>query len=896
MLFKGFRTKIDSDFATALTIAASHFFLLLLLQIESYFLFLFKKEDGLKEIFRFLSDFSLGQFGALFISILLAFLFFVLKKNRFTRVLIFTSLFFLNFYLLVDQMIFRLFFKHFRPSLNEGRFIPEKQMYSTFIDEIDLRFLVNFAVLILLTSILYLNIIQQRLFFWQRLIRFPRKTYIAGLSAYFIFSGAYYHFSDIHDLFQHPIVSLFEQRSDFQKDNAKPRYLSQDLYQVTFSEGQSDGHLEKDIRKTLEQFQKNHKKPNILLIVLESVGSDLLFSNDGDLSPEVTPFLHSLRQKSLYFPTLYAIHPTTSLSHVSLQTGGYGLTWGNIFIGLDHPYVDQTLPSQFKESGYATAMISSGTLHDGNLNSFYRHLKYDYHFDFGDQKADFKNVYQNGPWGGHDDLLWTQLEKFLDTNRTMARQPFFAQLTTISTHYPYVVPQGFKGIRHGKTDYEKFVNSLKYTDEVISKIFSSLSKMNRLENTLIFITGDHGEAFGDIHRNNLLHNQAIYDENIKSFLIAIDPQGKFSGPLVSSIVATNGDIMPTLLSLAGIKPPKVLGQDISSPQFEPRRVFFHKKTYPAQCGLRDGKWKFFYNIEEIDHQNAQLFNLEVDSGEQKNVAEMYPDFVQKFKDICSHWYYAMEDEFHRRTKREEGSVVEMARGSGKPTAFRIVVRDDQDVFHEMKSPRPYERLMFQTTWEESREDKEITYLVTSPTGLKYQATQTKYTDWVYLNVYIPVPLPLEVGKWTVQINHKDTELIKREFTVHEEWSDQILKKEGPGPLMAVLGRQDKYSFFHQADGVKLQRINPYQEDLRVNALWSPYSTTKKVRLEWSSPRKVESAYDFTLQPGWANTYNYLSIPRPLLNGKWTLKIKDGDHEMLTKHFVVDPEAPLLGDN
>jgi phosphoglycerol transferase MdoB-like AlkP superfamily enzyme len=90
-------------------------------------------------------------------------------------------------------------------------------------------------------------------------------------------------------------------------------------------------------------------------------------------------------------------------------------------------------------------------------------------------------------------------------------QPFYLQFLTNSTHYPYTSPRG-------KT-YKK---ALLYTDEIIQKLYRFLEAEMLLDQTTIYITGDHGESLGEDHRGNIAHRNYLYEENIRNFLLIID--------------------------------------------------------------------------------------------------------------------------------------------------------------------------------------------------------------------------------------------------------------------------------------------------------------------------------------------------------------------------------------
>ncbi|MCF7955575.1 MAG: sulfatase-like hydrolase/transferase, partial [Phycisphaerae bacterium] len=96
-------------------------------------------------------------------------------------------------------------------------------------------------------------------------------------------------------------------------------------------------------------------------------------------------------------------------------------------------------------------------------------------------------------------------------------------------------------------------------DDCIGKIRNSLKQAGLTDNTILVFSSDHGDMLGS-HRMAL--KQMPFEESINvPFLVEYPPsvpKGKRSDALVAPI-----DVMPTLLSLAGIKCPKVDGKDVS---------------------------------------------------------------------------------------------------------------------------------------------------------------------------------------------------------------------------------------------------------------------------------------------------------------------------------------------
>jgi arylsulfatase A-like enzyme len=132
--------------------------------------------------------------------------------------------------------------------------------------------------------------------------------------------------------------------------------------------------------------------------------------------------------------------------------------------------------------------------------------------------------------------------------------------------------------------------------------------------TVWVVYGDHGEAFVQ-HEGNYGHTFFLYDENIHvPFLIAAP--GLIRRQERVSKVVSLVDTAPTVLDLLGISPPANY-QGRTMLDGVPRTALFFADYSLGFLGLRDGPWKFVY---EIESGKEQLFKMDQDPGELSNLA------------------------------------------------------------------------------------------------------------------------------------------------------------------------------------------------------------------------------------------------------------------------------------
>ena len=150
------------------------------------------------------------------------------------------------------------------------------------------------------------------------------------------------------------------------------------------------------------------------------------------------------------------------------------------------------------------------------------------------------------------------------------------------------------------------------------------------------IYGDHGEAFHQ-HEGNYGHTFFLYEENIHvPFLIAAP--GLMRGQERVHKVVSLVDAAPTILDLMGMAPPSNY-QGRTVLDATPRMALFFTDYSLGLLGLRDGRWKFIY---EIGSGRARLFDLERDPRERSDVSAREPARLSWYGQVVRGWSNAQK--------------------------------------------------------------------------------------------------------------------------------------------------------------------------------------------------------------------------------------------------------------
>ena len=397
--------------------------------------------------------------------------------------------------------------------------------------------------------------------------------------------------------------------------------------------------------------------PNVLLIILDTVRRDHL-SLYGYQRP-TTPNLDRWAAGSAVFDRAVSTAPWTLPSHGSLFTGQLGGTLGGDWkVPIQgHP---MTLATLLRSHGYATGGFVANLLYvsreSGLTDGFVDFLDYPVtgeqillHSPIG-QTPLFRNL-----WGARSlERLTRALRRFdLETNKRPAdeyrpagaitdgflewqqrltgERPFFGMLNYFDAHGPYRGPDEALG-RFGPTatPLNRYDGAISYLDSELERLFRELERRGVLDRTVVVVTSDHGELFGEHELTG--HANALYLPLLRVPLLIRYPRA-VSGRRIPELTSLR-DVPATILDLVGIgdlegiggrslvgllegkgttEPPLAvaeLSRGINvNPKFKNARTWLQSAIDGEHHYIRDG-----LGAEE-------LFQWSADSLEQTNVAD-----------------------------------------------------------------------------------------------------------------------------------------------------------------------------------------------------------------------------------------------------------------------------------
>jgi membrane-anchored protein YejM (alkaline phosphatase superfamily) len=302
----------------------------------------------------------------------------------------------------------------------------------------------------------------------------------------------------------------------FQPRTAKRLLRSLDLVDSVEARPVSWRELHAEERPLLYPLQElrctPQETPNILLVVIDAWRAD-------QLNPVTTPSLDAFARHATVFSRHISASNTTRFGMFAIF---YGLT-GNHWFPILRSHTPPVLMQEIVAQGRDLAILASAPLVQPEFDRTIF--------------SDIENLRVRTP-GDHpyqrDRRITSDMIAFL-RQRTPASKPFFGFLWYNSAHsydFPRDEVEPFKpssrainyvtlSARTDPTPYfNRYRNALHFIDGEVGQVLAVLESTGQLENTLILITGDHGQEFNDTGRNYWGHNSNFSPYQVHVPLIA----------------------------------------------------------------------------------------------------------------------------------------------------------------------------------------------------------------------------------------------------------------------------------------------------------------------------------------------------------------------------------------
>jgi arylsulfatase A-like enzyme/Flp pilus assembly protein TadD len=360
-------------------------------------------------------------------------------------------------------------------------------------------------------------------------------------------------------------------------------------------------------------FAASNSAPNVVVITIDTLRADHLGCY-GDKQIR-TPNIDALAADGARFDRAYTAVPVTLPSHTVMFTGTYPMLSGMHDFAANKLGPGQpTLASVLKEHGYATAAVIGSAVLDSRFGlnrgfDFY----YD-HFDFNRlQESNLEEMERPGNLVADMTLDW------LSKNY---QKKFFLWMHLYDPHYPYHPPAPYAD-EYKDRPYD---GEIAFADSQVGRLIRFLKAKGLYANTLIILSGDHGESLGE--HGEKTHGFFIYNATLHVPFIVHLPNAHLPGaapPRIVSELVSLADLMPTVLQTLKIDvPTQVQGHSLlpllrTKEPGEARNLY--AETFLPRLHFN---WSELRGVESenyhfIDAPKPELYDLTKDPGETRNL-------------------------------------------------------------------------------------------------------------------------------------------------------------------------------------------------------------------------------------------------------------------------------------
>jgi arylsulfatase A-like enzyme len=381
-------------------------------------------------------------------------------------------------------------------------------------------------------------------------------------------------------------------------------------------------------------------KGNVVLIAVDTLRADRLgaagYRRDGK---SLTPRIDALVEKGVYFRRAWAQAPHTPRSFPSLFTSRYpsAIHWDKSFSNYPKVEADNTTVFEaFHDAGYTVAGEASHfyfTAEQGILQGF----------------DSFDNAEARNLKDSNTDIAAPRIVprvKARLAELAAAKGKFVLFTHMFEPHSTYVEHDGVTYVGSGKALFEeKYDREVEFVDHYVGEVVDAVAAAGLADSTMIVLVSDHGEAFfTHSYAGQKLgwHGSALYDDQLRVPIVFVAP-GLVPHTIDQPVMLL--DVAPTLLTLAGVAvPPAFQGESLvpalANQELPSRAVHAELVPYPNfKVNLQmqvsaDGKTKLIRNLTD---RVSELYDLERDPGEQKNLAFDEPARVKPLEAELSTW-------------------------------------------------------------------------------------------------------------------------------------------------------------------------------------------------------------------------------------------------------------------
>ncbi len=305
-------------------------------------------------------------------------------------------------------------------------------------------------------------------------------------------------------------------------------------------------------------------RPSVILVTVDTLRADHL--PVYGYNQQTAPAISAMAEGAIVFEKAFTTAPKTAPAYASMFTGMYPFRHGLRLLGQELHRDNVTLAERMTAAGYHSAGFVSSTVMIDRLSRLGQG------FAVWDDRMPRRELNRDNYQRRAEQTIDAVLEWLPDDGK-----PFFLFIHLIDPHGPYRPPAAFRGSfepRHRRKlqadevpgfqripgaeclgDYiAGYDGEIAYADSQIARLFGRLFEEGLYDDSLVIVTADHGESFGE-DGYFFRHGKTLHESSIHVPLVIKPPGGRTAGatPRSAAIVSLT-DVAPTILDYAGLAP------------------------------------------------------------------------------------------------------------------------------------------------------------------------------------------------------------------------------------------------------------------------------------------------------------------------------------------------------
>lgn len=418
-------------------------------------------------------------------------------------------------------------------------------------------------------------------------------------------------------------------------------------------------------------------RPNILLIVTDDQG---YWDTGATGNPHIdTPHMDSIANDGMQFKRFYTA-PVCAPTRAGLMTGRYYLRTGlyNTRFGGDTLGKDEiTVAQLLKSNGYRTGLFGKWHLgkyfgYQPNQRGFDEFMGH-YHGHL--ERYEFPNqIVHNGKpveaRGYVTDLFTDAAIDFVESTTKTSDDPFFCYLAYNAPHSPFLLDTSHFGQPEGDKLLTKYLGKkmpireariyalIERVDQNIGRLLNSLKTLGIERDTLVLFMSDNGGVSKFWKGGMRGYKASPYEGGVRSPLFVRWPGVVKPGGEIET-QTSHVDLLPTFCELAGVELPtdrKIDGKSLFHLMKAGANENHHEYVYHTwdryfpnahkRWSVSDQRWKLvgsFAGNAKPDPAKWQLFDLQADPNEKRNLRTQQPENVARLRKAFVDWFDDVTD-------------------------------------------------------------------------------------------------------------------------------------------------------------------------------------------------------------------------------------------------------------